>query len=325
VNAERRQDNQVLVVGLPRSGSTWVARALAQGIGARYLEEPDNHFRFGFALRAKVMLGRGQYPTLESWDTAEKARAYETLWRCSFGGADRRRRVRIRRALADQLVSTVGVPRVSASLEGAPPGPVLATAMRLALPRTAEAGRGPLVVKSVYAALAVDWIASHFNVGVIVTVRDPLNILSSWIELGWVGGSDPEPVAALNSAQRRALSDRYGPLPQDATSVGRAAWLIGVLALALEEAVARNPSWRRVEHEALCRSPSEGFRRLAYDLGHQWTEAGDLAIHQWNRSGGGYETRRLASELPAAWQSRLSADTVREARVVLDGLSRSDR
>ena len=34
---------RILVAGLPRSGTTWVAEVLGRTAGARYLHEPDNH------------------------------------------------------------------------------------------------------------------------------------------------------------------------------------------------------------------------------------------------------------------------------------------
>ena len=113
--------------------------------------------------------------------------------------------------------------------------------------------------------------------------------------------------------------------PPGGSPVGRAAWLVGVLGRALDDAATRNPSWHRVVHEDICRSPSEGFRGLAAGVGLPWDAAGDRAIDDWNRPGEGYETHRVAAELPDAWESRLRPQDVEEALSVLDGLSGSVR
>lgn len=41
------QRNIVIVVGAPRSGTTWLARSLAEEMGASYMEEPNWLWRFG--------------------------------------------------------------------------------------------------------------------------------------------------------------------------------------------------------------------------------------------------------------------------------------
>ena len=314
----------VLVVGIPRSGTTWIARVVAEGTGARYLEEPDNHFRFGFAFRAKEALGRREYPPLEPGEAPDAVQDYARLWRDALGAPGRAPGVRGR--TADRLVSHAGPARVSAALVGAATGRDLDLARRLAVPRRPERGHGTLLVKSVYAALAVEWIASRHDVEVVVTTRHPLNIISSWQELGWLDGSGSEPLSTLDPAAAGALGERFGAAPPSGGSpVGRAAWLVGVLGCALDAAVARNPSWHRVVHEDMCRSPVEGFHGLAAGLGLAWDAAGDRAIDDWNRPGEGYETNRVAAELPDAWESRQRPHDVEEVVAVLEGLSRSVR
>ncbi len=314
----------MFIVGVPRSGTTWVARVLARGTGARYLEEPDNHFRFGFALRAKAALGQRGYPQLEPGGTPESARDYARLWHDAF--QTRASPLGYRGSLSDRLVSRVGHVRASAVLAGASPDRDLRLAMRFAAPRRPKRGDGPVLVKSVYATLAVEWIASRHDVEVVVTARHPLNIVSSWQTLGWLDESGPEPLATLDPMLARGLGERFGVAPPSGgTPIGRAAWLVGVLTRVLDEAIVRNPSWHRVVHEDLCRAPIEGFHRLAADLGLPWDAAGDRAISGWNRPGDGYETHRVAAELPDLWESRLRPHEIEEATAVLAGLEMSIR
>lgn len=316
----------VLVVGIPRSGTTWVARVVALGTHARYLEEPDNHFRFGFAFRAKSALGQREYPRLEPGEAPAAARNYARLWVNALEKPCPGHPAGIRGRIADGLVARAGPAKVSAAVAGGVTGYGLDTARRLAVPLRPKAGEGPLIVKSVYAALSVEWIASRHDVEVVVTTRHPLNIVSSWHELGWLDEPFAEPLSTLDPAMLRSLSARFGaPPPPGGSPVGRATWFVGVLGRALDDAVTRNPSWHRLVHEDLCRSPGEGFHRLAATLGLPWHAAGDRAIDDWNRPGEGYETHRVAAELADAWESRLSPRDVEDATAVLDALSGSVR
>lgn len=74
--------NRILIVGIPRSGTTWVGHVLAQGDDATFLNEPDNHLTFPYALRAKRGLPGGFHPALPP---EAEAAAYELLWQRALG------------------------------------------------------------------------------------------------------------------------------------------------------------------------------------------------------------------------------------------------
>jgi hypothetical protein len=312
-------DAPVLVVGVPRSGTTWVAQILARGGHATYLEEPDNHLRFAYAFRAKRRLGARAYPSLAPGAAGAGLADYEALWRSAFsvGAVTHSSR---KQALANGLVGRAGPKRVSAALAGSlARHPDLALAARIAEPeRPAESG--PLVVKSVYAPLAAEWIASQHDVRVVSVLRSPLNVLSSWIALDWLPPSGPEVLSTLDPAIAEELADRYEAPPPVRSTLARAAWLIGVLTCALDEATRRNPAWARVVHEELCVAPGEEYPRVSERVGLPWTEEGDRALEAANRPGRGYETARVAADAREAWRDRLDEDQVTEIRSVLGRL-----
>src|SRR5215216_3657697 len=78
----RAEALKVLVIGLPRSGTTWIASTLAQTGNAALVSEPDNHYNVPFALRAKRRLPGGFHPALSP---ADEAPLFEALWREAFG------------------------------------------------------------------------------------------------------------------------------------------------------------------------------------------------------------------------------------------------
>src|SRR3954447_17188165 len=76
--------HRVLLVGLPRSGTTWTTATLKRTEGVVDIQEPDNHAHTPCAMRAKR--GLGTFPYLEAGDEAP---AYERLWQLAFEGAPR--------------------------------------------------------------------------------------------------------------------------------------------------------------------------------------------------------------------------------------------
>src|SRR5918994_3959368 len=87
----------VLVLGPPRSGSTWVSQVIASVPGAVRSHEPDNDAHVPFALVAKA--GRGRHPWVRAGDDPAD---YAALWRTALTPG-----ARARRAVASTLAGAV--------------------------------------------------------------------------------------------------------------------------------------------------------------------------------------------------------------------------
>jgi hypothetical protein len=309
--------SRVIVVGVPRSGTTWVATLLGSAKDSTYLEEPDNHLMHPFAFRAKHRLPGRFYTALPP---DEDAAEYELLWREAFGGSgDQGRRAplatRARRRLAAGIWRTVSHNEVQRAFRD--PTRIaskLRAAAALAVPEIPSPGARHVVVKSVYAALSIEWIAARFPAGVVIVVRDLLNVLSSWVELEWIGTPGDDMLDGLDPIVQQRLATTHGvPVPErGASPLVRGAWLLGMLDLSLREAAGRNPGWIVVRHEDLCDDPPAGFRTLSQALALEWTADADRTLARLNRPGRGIERARVADELPEIWRSRLSPSQVAE-------------
>lgn len=79
--------NKVLVVGVPRSGTTWVATILSKCRDTAFVNEPDDERRFNHARDAKKWLGR--YPIIAPYDRGRVGESsivkYQHLWEHAFG------------------------------------------------------------------------------------------------------------------------------------------------------------------------------------------------------------------------------------------------
>jgi hypothetical protein len=307
----------VLVAGVPRSGTSWVGRVLGSTAGAAYLSEPDNHGHTPYALRAKLGLPGVFYPRLAPDSVVP---AYERLWREAFRSPVLQapspvEQVRSKAALRLlRRVSTATVRDAIARPERAE-WPVR-LASRLAVPERPPPHTGNLVVKTVHAPLALEWIAARFEVRVVVVERGPLSVLSSWKAMGWIGDA---PLSELDRDSVRELEQEAGVEPfTGSSSVDEAAHLIGLLSFGLRAASERHPDWSFLTHEALSADAHGSFAALAADLGLGWGAANDRLLDALDRPGSGYETARAQNELGDVWRNRLTPAEVAGASAVLD-------
>ena len=269
----------VLVAGLPRSGTTWVGEVLGRTAGARYLHEPDNQRVRPDAWWAKRRLG--PYPELEPGDEGGD---YERLWARAFAGGPRPSAA----YATARLLQRAGAPGLSGRL---------ASGQR---PRPAP---GPLVVKSVHCARALEWTVDRFRPAVVVVERHPFGVVSSWRKLGWDDFLDTDRHALRYSAAVLGVD----PPPPEAPWMERAAWHYGLLSSYLQRARGRHPDWLVVRHEVLCSGPEPAFRRLSARLGLSFTGETARFLAASNRPGDGYSTHRLWHEQIDGGRSRLTA------------------
>jgi Sulfotransferase family len=300
----------LLVAGAPRTGTTWIAQVLASAGYVAWINEPDNEWPNVFALKAKLPLGR--FPALVEGDRAPR---YEQLWRRSLEG---RREWRYQTALAwklDQKDRTMqelwrclcdhANPRTSARLR------FLATVARP--PSEPVEGRR-VMVKSVHATLALEWLWARFRPPTVVVVRHPLNVVASWLELGWGGCAlDTNPRVWERFGDRWKLP-RLDPKPSQPQ---RLAWEAGLFTTALRDGADRHPEWIAASHEDLCMDPVARFRDLFERVGYPWSAAVEAFLQASNRPGEGWSTHRVAAEQPDRWRRRLTEAQLAEIRPVL--------
>lgn len=295
----------VLIAGVPRSGTTWVGRALGHSRGAVYVNEPDgDHDPFAFRAR----LGHPVAPVLA---TGACDTELERLWSGAlaggrYAGTPRDRLARAlyaRTPVADRWEAWLGG-RVSAPLQ---------LVARLAVPRVAVPDARHVVVKSVRTELALEWLVERFRPRVLVVERNPLNVLASWVELDFVRDTRESDALAAYARDTWGLT---GPAAS-ATQLERQAFSFAVLASALHEAAARHPDWVVTRHDDLCLDPATRFAALADVLGIDWTDDAARFLDESDREGAGYGTARRTAEQPGRWRERLDDAQVATIRATL--------
>lgn len=309
----RGSAHRVLLLGVPRSGSTWLGNVLGRAAGARPVYEPDGPL--SDVLGAMVATRLGPYPELQA---GERSGWYRLVWDLAFAGGwpwDQveqarqagRSLVRVPPAVRDALVATLAAG--TARLRPAP---------------------GTVVVKSVNAAFSAAWLAERYDPQVVVLRREPLDIVSSWLA---VGMADLWPIGREGRPQPGVLARRGLRAPEGLRDAAAAAWDVGALLLALQEAAAAHPRWVVRSYEELSREPVAAVRALFDEVGLGWDpaveaylEAADqpgFVVHQGTASthpnalGAGEAGTRRATGGPQ-YLRRMSPEQIADARRVLE-------
>ncbi|MEX1009465.1 MAG: hypothetical protein WD271_16730 [Acidimicrobiia bacterium] len=307
---------RILVVGVERSGTSWVGGTLRSTPGAGFVGEPDHPELNPFAVRA--VEGLGSHPVIARDEPGPAA--YRKLWDAAFGAVPRyaRGQGRISRAIFrsaerdDRLaVCHPEHPRVA---------PRLRIASALAVPKHVTGHMRTRVVKSVRVHFALDWLRANWNPTVVVCRRHPLDVVASALAVDIPPGLD-----WLAPAARAQAMERFGVAePSTVDLLTCMAWRTGLLMSVLDEHVRRHPELHVADHENLCGAPVERMRELVTSIGLEWTQDSEDFVIERDRPGTGFQVSRVASEQPGKWRTRLSADDARTAARVLAQFPISD-
>lgn len=309
----------VLLAGLPRSGTTWIANALARCEGASLVHEPDNDRNHLDAMSAKARLGR--QAVLRPGDRADR---YARLFQAAFGRGDASAIGDRRRELARRVAAPVDLTEIDRVMgEGAPrrwPWRLAVARELAASPEVHPHAAGPRLVKTVHAAMALGWLLEEVEPdATLAIVRHPANVIGSWRDMGWGLGNF--------GWSRPAMWEEHGPERSNpgphvpASFVERGAWQFGLLANALLAAADRHDAVV-VDHEDVLADPVAQLAEVAEALGLTWTDEATAWVAASDRPGEGYELARVTDEQRGRWRTRLSPA---EASVVADVLGRFER
>lgn len=284
---------RLLMVGLPRSGTTWLAQTLASAPGVRYVHEPDNAGLTPFAHLAHA--GLPPFPYLRAADTAPPD--YELLWSLVFRGS----------SIPDPHPLAVS-PRTPRRLR-------IALARRAARAAVKQpAYDGPVLAKTVRAFLASEWLAHRFDPAVIVVWRHPVNLTAGWRDQGWTTAEAARRAVAVE--ERFAATGAWPPPAEEGAEA--TTWAICALSVLLLEQADRHASWVVSSHEQACVDPARHLLGLLEGLRLEGDAAVAETLADLNRPGSGFETKRLTAEEPSRWRKRLSAEEAATAWAVVD-------
>jgi hypothetical protein len=278
----------VIVVGFPRSGTSWLAKCLSFAPDFTYYREPDNFDRVREAEQRFIYL----YLTAEHDDPAY-------------------RRLMIRACAGE--VATAFTMRED-------PGPLLALLGRRG---RALGERFPflffrkrhVLLKLVFANLNLAWFTANVpHARQLCVLRHPCGQFASWKRLGW----EPTPAALL--ASPRLVTDHLQPFVDLILSAESFWERAGALWAATVHVIHRQTLADKgrliVAYEWLCGDPAGRFEELFGLLGMTWNARIARRVRETSAEGDNlvYSLNRPTSLQVDRWKERVTSEQIEECR-----------
>ena len=313
-------ESPILIVGLPRSGTTWIGEVLTSAPGVRYLFEPDNEGISPLAWYCKKKLHR--FPYLMPSDESNE---YFRLWRAVFHGKDRTWFLNnlmglLFRKKAPELEAYIGDKsgfvyldkRMHRVVEGrinayrVDDHPLNAYFIRQILSHGfVSQQRSNFVVKSVHAVLSVGWICNYFPIKVVFVLRNPYSLYASYKRMKL-----PDGFRSLFN-QETLQRDLHCFFPEEENILPKSqeeniAFQIMLMYKIIEQHLIQNPEWFFVSHDRLCILPHDGFQQIFDKLNFDWSHKTITKINASNENGVGFYPKRVTNQQPFRWKSELN-------------------
>jgi hypothetical protein len=283
-----RGGKPILLTGMPRSGTTWVGRILAESGKVGYVNEPFNLAASPGSFRVPA---EHWYTYVTSENEGEVLPALAPALTLRYPLARELRRCRNRTDLLHTLRSR----------------------------RAWARGERPLI-KEPHAVFSADWFARCLESQIVVMIRDPLAVVSSWKRLGWTVDFDD----LLN--QPLLMRDWLAPFERE-LSAARSWGLVEQVALlwrVIYSVVAdeRYPSVYLLRHEDLSSDPMGEYANLYDALDLTFDDAVTDAVLKSSSAENPAETTvekphetRLDSKANLEnWRHRLTASEIRQIK-----------
>jgi len=177
--------------------------------------------------------------------------------------------------------------------------------------------RGRLIVKDPIASLSSDWLASNFDLDVVVLVRHPAAFAASLKRLEW---RHPfEDFLEQEMLMERHLEPYRAEIASKPDNIAEQAAIIwncvyGVLFTYLDS----NPNWIVKKHEDLSTNPVAELKSLCGDLGLKWTTTVEDEVVKYTRSGNPvsapdgiiHQIRRDSAAVVSRWKKILTKEEI---------------
>jgi Sulfotransferase family len=309
--SEKSMSKQILIIGTPRSGTTWVFEVLAGAANVTPVLEPDNE-KVSFTGRMfKPHLPR--FPTLQLGD---EDTTYTSLWQQAmhspFGSWLATNR--FLRTLEGMVFNgeNLVVKKEKAALEKfLANGKVASSAekqpvFRMPVQRQAKTYR---IVKSVHAVFATEWIAHKTQPDHMLLVqRMPHGILASMKKL--VMGD----ALRLGSLAPHLTSEELEQLRSAGTSAEQnlagAALQLAKMYAHMEQLFKKHAHFISVKHETLCEDPVGRYRELFDKIELPWSAKIEAGIRERDRPGEGFAAVRKASDQIGKWKKSMDTGAI---------------
>ena len=298
----------IILFGIPRSGTTWLAKILIAGGELNSIHEPDNERHTYSAYYYKRGLSRFPYIGAEVGNDDYKKLFFNALNKAFINNGTYSNELLYKLARVDRDkieldFSNLGHNRIRKYYPEMQLYPLL--------PKQVKKGKRR-VVKSVHAVLSADYIIENLDVNPVVIIRHPAGVVSSHL---YLENLDIDRKIYQN---HKLMIDIFGSNIPDFSALDTKESLGGfqtaIFYEVIHQLLIKFPNIQLVQYEELATDPEKVSKELYKNLNLSWNSQVSKFLSDTNKIGEGYETNRVASEQINIWKKRLTEKQLEEIR-----------
>jgi hypothetical protein len=299
----------ILVTGVPRSGTTWISHVLSLSSDAWLVHEPDNERNTLLASYAKRNLSR--MPFLEAKDTHTR---FYWFWNFILNQTLLPENGLLSGSLlwlSDVFQILFGKHLLFNYHHMIPEDKINPLRLMTYFKKYPKYLKGVRrIVKSVHAGLSLSFIDANFHPRILIILRHPANIISSYIQMNL-------PDANRNIFLQKHLMNRYLKSFQPKIRELKHPLELMGLQVAIfyyiwEQQLKNHPHWNTITHESLCQNPVEEYKRIFRLMDLPWNPSINRFLKESNTAGNGYQIQRVALEQINKWKTFFEKDEIKK-------------
>lgn len=301
-----RNNDNIILLGVPRSGSSWLSEILTYKNEIRLVHEPDNELISFFGLYHKKGLHRFPYidpkksnPRVENlFGIPFKRKIYET-------GSIRNELIMKLYNYSKERLDTIFEEQGSAS-----PKQLIGSDFLIRL-LIGNQHHQRVLLKSVHGLLLLPYLKEKLSFTPVILQRHPLNVFSSYIKLNLPDGN-------RSLFRQKELLNTYGiSSPKDISEKSfnyKCGYQLGVFRKITQsyKTDQKLSGTLFLEYEKIIKDPYQEIQILCKDLSIKYTSELESYMKSKFKAGEGFETNRVLTNQHQIWKKRLSKEQINE-------------
>lgn len=294
----------ILIFGLPRSGTTWLAKTLEMAENIQYLVEPDNEGTNFLGYFYKRGLERFPY-----FRKNEMSSSYLKLFDRALNGDYITYESSSNNWLFKSNLISLHLVKRRLAQKKKNRKIVLNWDFFLKKNITIDPQKRRLV-KSVHGILNIPFLQNHLEFIPLIILRHPASSIHSHLKLGISDGD--QDIYKNKYLRDDFLTPFLDRMEKVNSPLSRMGMQFGIFHFIVASFV-KQYNYKLVFHEQLCENPVEEFKKLYDFFDLKWEDKVEKFIQNNNQKGtGGYDIKRVAAEERDSWKRKWSLDELKE-------------
>lgn len=304
------QHKPIFIVGVPRSGTTWVSNIIGAADSVSLLTEPDNE-KYSFTAR----LWKNSHYRFPSNYSPESTQSLIHFYSQIFKGHFPKNRSLINHLLnhltfIDKKSNETHIKDKEMYLRDDIPHYEFysnITKFLYFLSSSPFSFKNRLVIKSVHAGLILPLLYAQFQPDMLLIFRHPANVIASCIELNIEDANRSIFTRPDMAKLLKQYEDKISQLNDPLSFMG---FQVGLFYFLWEQHLENNQNWFQISHEELCIDSVEKFKSIYSNFNLEWHSKIGSLINKLNRPGVGFKTHRSVDGLIDKWKKKLNKDQI---------------